>query len=89
MDFTNFVVLAMTRSEKIRCIEAALREVRPYLARDGGDISLSELTEEGVVRVALHGQCKTCHLKDITLSTGLEEALRRHAPFVRAVEEAS
>lgn len=79
----------MTQAEKIRCIEAALSEVRPYLARDGGDISMAELTHDNILRVHLHGQCKTCYLKDMTLSTGLEEALRRHAPFVKAVEEAS
>lgn len=79
----------MTQTEKIRCVEAALNEVRPYLERDGGDISLAELTPDNILRVHLHGQCKTCYLKDMTLSTGLEEALRRHAPFVKAVEEAN
>ncbi|MCS6979029.1 MAG: NifU family protein [Flavobacteriales bacterium] len=78
----------MTEAEKLHCVEAALNSVRPYLARDGGDISVAGLTDDGVLKVNFHGTCKECQLKAMTLSAGLEEALRRFAPFVQRVEEA-
>ncbi|MCS6981751.1 MAG: NifU family protein [Flavobacteriales bacterium] len=77
----------MTQEEKIRCIEEALAQVRPFLEKDGGDISFKELTPEGVLRISLHGSCRECHLKETTMALGLEEALRRMAPFVKRVEE--
>jgi len=78
----------MSQSKKIQKIEKALEEVRPYLEKDGGDISIAEFSEDGILKVFLHGQCKHCHLKDMTLATGIEEALKKWAPFVKKVVEA-
>lgn len=37
-------------------VEEALRQVRPYLQRDGGDVELVDVVD-GVVKVRLKGAC--------------------------------
>lgn len=34
-----------------------LEKLRPMLQRDGGDVELVEITEDGVVKVRLQGAC--------------------------------
>ena len=40
-------------------VEEALDQIRPYLQADGGNVSLLEITDDNIVRVELHGACKT------------------------------
>jgi Fe-S cluster biogenesis protein NfuA len=67
-------------------IQRALDELRPFLAADGGDITLEEVTPEGVVRVRLHGACTNCAMSAMTMKAGVEEAIKRVAPEIHAVE---
>lgn len=67
-------------------VEAALAELRPFVAADGGDITLHEVTPDHVVRVLLHGACSTCAMSAMTMKAGVEEAIKRVAPEVKAVE---
>ncbi|MFH2141778.1 MAG: NifU family protein, partial [Bacteroidota bacterium] len=39
---------------------SALEKVRPFLIADGGDISLIDVTEDGIVKVRLEGACGSC-----------------------------
>jgi Fe-S cluster biogenesis protein NfuA len=64
----------------------ALAELRPFLEADGGDISLVEVTRDGVARVKLHGACRRCSMSPMTLQAGVSEAIKRVAPSIRAVE---
>ena len=41
-------------------VEEALADVRPNLQRDGGDVELVEVTDEGIVKVRLTGACGGC-----------------------------
>lgn len=38
-------------------VEAALSKIRPFLQRDGGDVELVDVSDEGVVTVRLKGAC--------------------------------
>lgn len=38
-------------------VEAALNRIRPMLQRDGGDVELVDVDENGVVKVRLKGAC--------------------------------
>ncbi len=38
-------------------VKEALEKVRPFLQRDGGDVQLVDITEDGVVKVKLQGAC--------------------------------
>lgn len=67
-------------------IEATLEELRPYLKTDGGDIKLVEITEDLIVRVELMGSCADCSMIQMTLKGGVESAIKKAAPEVKAVE---
>ena len=67
-------------------INGALAELRPFLEADGGDITLEEVTPEGVARVRLHGACRGCAMSPMTMKAGVEEAIKRVAPSIKAVE---
>ncbi len=66
--------------------QKALDDLRPYLEADGGDISLEEITPEGIARVKLHGACCGCAMSPMTMKAGVEEAIKRVAPEIRSVE---
>ena len=65
---------------------AALNDLRPFLEADGGDITLEDITAEGVARVRLHGACCGCAMSPMTMKAGVEEAIKRVAPEIRSVE---
>jgi Fe-S cluster biogenesis protein NfuA len=67
-------------------IREALAELRPFLEADGGDITLEEVTADGIVRVRLHGACRGCAMSPMTMKAGVEEAIKRVAPSIKAVE---
>ena len=67
-------------------VETTLEELRPYLKADGGDIRLVEITEELVVRIELLGACADCSMINMTLKGGVESALKKAAPEVKAIE---
>jgi len=56
-------------------VELVLNRVRPYLLADGGDIELVAV-EGPNVRVRLTGMCAGCPSSHLTLSMGVETALR-------------
>jgi len=67
-------------------IEAALTTIRPYLQADKGDISLYEVTDEGIVKIKLSGACESCPMSFMTMKAGVEETIRRIIPEIVAVE---
>jgi len=64
----------------------ALSQIRPFLEKDGGDISLVEITTDMVARVKLHGACETCSMSVMTLKAGVEENIKTLAPEIVRVE---
>ena len=46
-------------------VEDALKQVRPALQRDGGDIELVSVEENGTVKVRLKGACGACPMSII------------------------
>ncbi|MCJ7752422.1 MAG: NifU family protein [Armatimonadetes bacterium] len=67
-------------------VEAALEKVRPALQRDGGDVELVEVTEDGVVKVRLQGACQGCPMAQMTLQMGIERVIKEMVPDVKTVE---
>ncbi len=66
-------------------VEEALRQVRPALQRDGGDIELVSVEENGVVKVRLKGACGACPMSTMTLKMGVEKYLKQQIPEVKEV----
>ncbi len=66
-------------------VEEALKQVRPSLQRDGGDIELISVDENGTVKVRLRGACGSCPMSTMTLKMGVEKYLKQQVPEVKEV----
>lgn len=66
-------------------VEGALEIMRPFLAADGGDMELVDITDDMVVQLRLLGSCKDCNMSEMTLKAGVEEAVKRAAPEINSV----
>ena len=64
----------------------ALESVRPFLQADNGDIELVDVTDDGIVKVRLLGECEKCPLSIMTLRAGIECSLMKQVPGVRRIE---
>jgi Fe-S cluster biogenesis protein NfuA len=64
----------------------ALESVRPFLQADNGDIELVDVTNDGIVKVRLLGECEKCPLSIMTLRAGIERTLMKQVPGVRRIE---
>lgn len=62
-------------------------EVNPGLASHGGEVSLVELTDEGVAILKFGGGCQGCSAVDMTLKDGVETSLVTKIPEVTAVRD--
>jgi Fe-S cluster biogenesis protein NfuA len=67
-------------------VQDALKDIRPFLEADRGDVSLVEITPEGVARVQFHGACRECSMSYMTLKAGVEQSILKAVPEIRAVE---
>ena len=66
-------------------VQEVLNMVRPALQRDGGDVELVDVTEDGVVSVKLTGACGACPMSTMTLKMGIERTLKEKVPSVKEV----
>ncbi len=66
-------------------VEDAIKKIKPFLQRDGGDIELVDIVD-GVVKVRLRGACSSCPMSQITLKQGVERALKEDIPEIVKVE---
>lgn len=67
-------------------VQEALDLIRPALQADGGDVELVDVTEDGVVKVALQGACRGCPMSQLTLANGVERVLKEQIPEIQRVE---
>lgn len=65
-------------------IKLVLQDLKPIIARDGGDIEFVDFND-GVVYVRLAGACVGCPSSYFTLKMGVEEALKAQISQVREV----
>ena len=67
-----------------KIIEIMDEQIRPALARDGGDAVFCGF-ENGVVKLHLKGACSGCPSATMTLKMGIEAYLKEHIPEVKEV----
>jgi Fe-S cluster biogenesis protein NfuA len=79
-------MIATDNIELFEKVEASLNTMRPYLNDDGGNVEVVEITDDMVVKVRLLGACSTCPQSFMTMKAGIEEAVRRSVPGIKAVE---
>jgi Fe-S cluster biogenesis protein NfuA len=77
---------AVHNDELIEKIERALDSMRPYLAADGGNVRVLDVTDDKTVRLELMGSCGSCPMSAMTFKGGLEEAILKAVPEIRKVE---
>ena len=80
----------MPTTEKIdatlrREVADVLKQLRPAVQSDGGDIELVDVSDDGLVRVRLLGACIGCPSSSMTLKLGVEQTLKSRIPLVREV----
>jgi len=75
----------MTDQELQDKIELALDEIRPFLQSDGGDIELVSIDKAKIVHVKLLGACVGCSVNQMTLKSGVEMTIKKHAPQIEQV----
>lgn len=74
----------MDKQDLNKRIELALEEIRPYLNNDGGDIELISI-EGDVLNVRFLGNCTSCMINKLTLKSGVEMMVKKHAPEISKV----
>ncbi len=77
--------MIMTPEELKSTVEKALDEIRPFLQSDGGDISLVSIDDDKLVTVKLEGNCVGCSVNQMTLKSGVEMTIKKHAPQIEKV----
>ena len=65
-------------------VEEGLNEIRPFLESDGGNIELISIVKN-VVKVKLLGNCVSCSVNQMTLKSGVEMTIKKHAPQIEEV----
>lgn len=66
-------------------IQMALAEVRPGLKGHNGDVELVAIHPPDRVEVRLVGACSHCPASSLTLTQGVEEAIKRYCPEITQV----
>jgi Fe-S cluster biogenesis protein NfuA len=66
-------------------VETVLKDIRPALQADGGDVELIDVTSEGIVKVKLKGACGSCPMSSLTLKNGVERILKEKVPGIKEV----
>ena len=66
-------------------IDAALDDVRPHLAVDGGNVELVDVTDDLTVQIKWMGACINCSMSAMTMRAGIEHAIKSKVPEVTGV----
>ena len=69
----------------INKIQDALKQIRPCLEADGGDVELVDVTKDYVARVKLLGACSSCSMSTMTMKAGIEDAIKRASSEIKSV----
>ena len=67
-------------------VEASLDSIRPYLEADGGNVKITQITSDNVVKLEFVGACGTCPMSTMTFKAGVEEAIKKAVPEITKIE---
>ncbi|WP_020532285.1 NifU family protein [Flexithrix dorotheae] len=67
-------------------VDEALKNIRPYLETDGGDLKVLEITDDNIVKIELLGACGSCPMSTMTLKAGVEQTILNAVPEIKGVE---
>ncbi len=76
----------MSEDNLLERINKGLDEIRPFLQKDGGDVSFIKVTSDFEVIVQLEGACQSCDVNQMTLQNGIEQTVKKYAPEIKTVK---
>ena len=68
-------------------VNEVISAIRPAVQDDGGDLELVDVTDDGIVKIRLHGACVGCPSSSMTLHMGVERNVRERVPEIQGVEQ--
>ena len=68
-----------------QAVELVFKRIRPLFVEHKGDFQVKEITDDGVVKVKLIGECQLCKYKEKT-RRAIETMLKSEVPDVKKVE---
>lgn len=78
--------MSNTAQELAQKVEASLDSIRPYLKADGGDVQIKDISDDHVVKLEFVGACGNCSMSTMTFKAGVEAAIKRDVPQIKAIE---
>jgi len=75
----------MVNSDVLKRVEASLDRIRPFLERDGGNVKVIEIDDEGILSVEFTGACGSCSMSNMTFKNGIEENVKKDVPEIKTV----
>ena len=75
-----------TKKEIENRILSVLEQIRPYLIEDGGDLELTNLSDDMVAKIELKGNCTSCSLNSMTFKNSIVDSILKSVPEVKSVE---
>ena len=76
----------MSTENLLTRVNQGLNAIRPYLAKDGGNLELVKISSDFVVFIKFIGACHSCDVNQMTLKLGIEESVKKYAPEIISVE---
>lgn len=73
-------------SNLVNQVESALDSIRPYLLADGGNVQITEITDDHVLKLEFVGTCGSCPMSTMTFKAGVEEAIKKAVPEIKTIE---
>ncbi|MBN1222426.1 MAG: NifU family protein [Candidatus Aminicenantes bacterium] len=67
-------------------VKKAIEEIKPHLQADGGDVEFVDVSDDGVVKVRLLGACAGCPMRQMTLTHGISNFIKKKVPQVTEVQ---
>lgn len=64
-------------------------EINPQLASHGGQVSLVDISDDGVALLQFGGGCNGCSMVDVTLKDGIEKQMLEQFPELSGVKDAT
>lgn len=68
-------------------INSALDKMRPHFQLDGGNIEISEITEDKVVKLKWTGSCSKCEKAEISFNYSIRDYLLQEFNDIKDVVE--
>jgi Fe-S cluster biogenesis protein NfuA len=78
-------IITLEKPTLMSRVESALDTIRPYLVADGGNVRIVDITDDMVVQLELLGSCGSCPMSMMTLKAGVEQAIIKEVPEIRAI----